>query len=173
MPRFLIIGCSGSGKSTLAEQISSLHGIPYINTDRLFWRRDWSVVSEEEVLQAIDLDAESYVLDGNFAANRDTVWSKVDVIVWLDYARHLVMYRLFKRNMGWWLRRHSPWTDTPMSFLRACSGLLHGFRSHGKKRKSYPAFLSAFPEKEICIVTSPREADALLGLWARDDYGIV
>lgn len=162
MPRYLIIGCSGSGKSTLAKQIATLCQIPYINTDKLYWQSDWSIVSNEEVLAAIDFEAESYVLDGNFVSSRDRVWSKVDTIVWLDYSLPLVMYQLIFRNMGWWLSGSAPWTGTRMSFRRACAGVLHGFKSHGNKRAHYPAYLSQFPQKEIYRITSPKEAQLLL-----------
>ncbi|MFK7844320.1 MAG: hypothetical protein AB8G77_03390 [Rhodothermales bacterium] len=162
MPRYLIIGCSGSGKSTLAEQISVLCRVPYINTDVLYWRSDWSVVSEEEVVESIDLKRESYVLDGNFVSSREKVWSEVDIIIWLDYDLHLIIFRLFVRNMRWWLARHSPWTGTPMGFRRAFSGLLHGLRSHGKKRKSYPGYLSSLSGKEIHVVSNPKKIANLL-----------
>lgn len=162
MSRYLIIGCSGSGKSTLAEQISRICGIPYINTDALYWRSDWSVVPEEEVIEAIDLEAEEYVLDGNFVSSRDKVWSKVDVIIWLDYKLFVVLSRLFFRNMRWWISGYAPWTGTRMSLHRACSGLLHGFRSHGRKLATYSDYLSIFSDKEIHIISSPKEARRLL-----------
>lgn len=168
MPRYLIIGCSGSGKSTFAKQISDLCQIPYINTDVLYWNKDWSVVATEEVLEAIDFQAESYVLDGNFASSRETVWSQMDTIIWLDFDLHLVLYRLFFRNMRWWLWENSPWTGKRMSFRRACSGLWHGLKSHSKKRASYPEYLADFTEKEIHRVSNPKEAlDLLEKLRAR------
>ncbi|MEM8486563.1 MAG: adenylate kinase [Bacteroidota bacterium] len=162
MPRILIIGCSGSGKSTLAKQIASACRLPYINTDALYWNSDWSVVPTETVLAAIDFEAENYVLDGNFASSREQVWRAVDIIVWLDYGLPLVLYRLFFRNMRWWLSDASPWTGKRMSFRRACAGLWHGFRSHGKKRTAYPGYLMDFPDKEIHRISSKKERTLLL-----------
>lgn len=162
MPRYLIIGCSGSGKSTLAQQISTLCGVPYINTDALYWNSDWTVIPEQEVIDAIDLEAENYVLDGNFVSHRGRVWHKADVIIWLNYDLPLVLYRLLKRNMGWWLTRSSPWTGTPISLHRVFSGLRHSYQSHGKKRDSYPAYLASLSDKEIHIVSRPKEVEALL-----------
>ena len=162
MPRYLIIGCSGSGKSTLARQLSVMCNNPYINTDKLYWRSDWSVVPEQEVVKAIDLKAQDYVLDGNFDRHRAEVWRKADVIVWLDYNLLIILYRVFSRNMRWWLNRYSPWTGTPMSFYRALAGVRHSFRSYRKKRKSYPAYLAEFSSKKIYIVSSRREIPRLL-----------
>lgn len=162
MSRYLIIGCSGSGKSTLAQQLSNLCQIPYINTDALYWRSDWSVVPEAEVIAGLDLEAEAYVLDGNFVSSREEVWSRVDVIIWLDYKLPVVLSRLFRRNMWWWITGYSPWTGTRMSLFRAFSGLIHGLKSHGEKRSAYPGYLSKFSHKEIHVVSNSNEAEMLL-----------
>jgi|GEM_PF-6305355 len=163
MSRYLIIGCSGSGKSTLAERIAGLCQIPYINTDALYWRDDWTPVSGEEVLAAIDLDAESYVLDGNFVGVRERVWPKVDTIIWLNYKFHIVFSRLFVRNMTWWISGYSPWTGTRMKLRNVLSGFRHCFKSYRRKRNTYPGFLAGYVDKDVHIVNSPDEIERLLG----------
>ena len=171
MPRILIIGCSGSGKSTLAKQVAAACDMPYINTDALYWNSDWSVVPTDEVLAAIDFQAEDYVLDGNFVARRAQVWEAVDVIVWLNYNLPLVLYRLVSRNLRWWLSGPSPWTGKRMSVRRACAGIWHGLRSHGRKRANYPKYLAEFPDKEVHVLSSPKEVPLFLDmLHARAKY---
>ena len=41
MQQIIVIGVTGSGKSTLAKKLSTTFGYPYIQLDKLFWKKNW------------------------------------------------------------------------------------------------------------------------------------
>ena len=162
MSRYLIVGCSGSGKSTLARKVSKLRSVPHIDTDNLYWNKDWGIASDREVIDQLPLDDDQWVLDGNFVGNRAEVWSRATSIIWIDPPKAKVMYRLSKRNLGWWLFRKSSWTENRMPFKIALSGIIHGWKRFGTIQESYPKFMDEYSDKRIHRIRSKSEYDAFV-----------
>lgn len=162
MSRYIVIGCTGAGKSTLARRISQLCAIPYTDIDALYWRDDWTLCSDEEVVSALPLDSDSWVFDGNFVGHRDQVWSKASAIIWVDPPRGIALYRLIKRNFSWWLFRRPTWTRTRMPFKIALSGIIHGFRRSVNIQSQFPACLADCSEKRIYHIQSGSDQQAFL-----------
>jgi hypothetical protein len=151
MKRVLVIGCSGAGKSTLAAQIAERTGLPFIPTDPFYWEANWQHASRETIDQRVHetISNPTWVLDGNFVAYRNVVWRRADTIIWLDFPLWLVLFRLVKRNVGWWLTRKPVWSGNRMTVRQAWSGICHALRSHGEKRRTYPDYLAAFPDHTV------------------------
>jgi len=141
MKRVLIIGCSGSGKSTLARKIVDECGLPYYDTDSMYWKEDGTLASDDEVVSRIPLDDDEWVLDGNFVTKRDEVWGRADTIIWIDKSRWKTMYQVVKRNLGWWLKRESGWAKERMSLARALSGIRHSWKRYPQVRDHFPQYL--------------------------------
>lgn len=157
MKRVLVIGCSGSGKSTLAAQIAERTGLPFIPTDPFYWEANWQPASRVTTDQRVHEVASRprWALDGNFVGYREVVWQQADTIIWLDYPLWLVLSRLVKRNVGWWLTRKPVWSGNRMTVRQAWSGIRHALRCHREKRRTYPDYLAGFPDHTVLRFQTP------------------
>jgi adenylate kinase family enzyme len=93
--RIIVIGCSGSGKSTLAAALAARLSLPYTPTDPVYWTDDWRPAPATDVRAWADraTAAERWVLDGNFDAERDLVWGRAQLAVWLDLPLTTTLWR--------------------------------------------------------------------------------
>jgi hypothetical protein len=156
--RILVLGCSGSGKSTLAAALAERLGLPFIATDPIYWTPDWRPTPAAEVLAWVDgiTAGDRWVLDGNFDAERELVWARADLAVWLDLPLARTAWQVARRNLGYWLSRKPVWGAAPMSLGRALSGMRHCLRSHPLKRATYPAELARFSKLQVVRIGSRR-----------------
>lgn len=157
--RVVVLGCSGSGKTTLASQLAQRFGLPFVRTDDIYWRADWTPVPEAEVRAWLDATTASaqWMLDGNFDAQRDLLWSRAQLAVWLDLPWSTTVLSAARRNLRWWLTREPIWGGVRMTLSKAASGVRHAVRSHGLKRRTYPDALAAFPNLTVIRIRSRRE----------------
>lgn len=100
MRRILVIGCPGSGKSTLAARLAAVTGLPLIALDRAYWRPGWLASPRGEWGQTIaTLTARpAWIMDGNYSATLPERLARADMVVWLDYPRHVCMRRVIWRT---------------------------------------------------------------------------
>jgi len=165
--RIAVLGCSGSGKSTLAAALSEKLALPYVATDQVFWTDDWRPTPPAGV-RAWLADAVSqrrWIMDGNFDRDRDLLWARADLIVWLDLPLTVVLGQVLRRNLAWWLRRTPVWGGQRMTLARALGGVRHVLRSHGLKHTVYPAWLAACgPKPVVRLRTRADLANWLAGL---------
>ena len=101
MRRIVIVGCAGSGKSTLAQQLGSILNIEVVHLDALYWKPNWEKPSENEWQETVKvlLQKESWILDGNFSSSRKLRFEAADAIIFLDFPRHLCLFRVLKRRL--------------------------------------------------------------------------
>lgn len=144
MPRYIIIGCSGAGKSTLARKIAEICALPYHDTDALYWQKGWLLSSDEEVIDALPLDSEHWVIDGNFVGHREAVWGRATSIIWLDLPTRIIMSRVIRRNLGWCFRRKPTWSGNRMPLRIALCGIVHAWKRFPQIRNNYPTYFDDF-----------------------------
>ena len=167
--RIIVIGCSGSGKSTLAPALAARLDLPYAPTDPVYWTHDWRPAPAADVRAWADraTAAESWMLDGNFDAERDLVWGRAELAVWLDLPLATTLWRVSRRNLGWWVGRTTVWGGNRMTLAKALTGIRHTLRSHAQKHRTYPEALAEFPHLQVARLTSPAAvAHWLAGLSA-------
>ena len=99
-------------------------------------------------------------MDGNFDTNRDTVWKEADCIIWLNYPRLTVFYRVITRNLRWWVTQEEIWSGNRMTLKHAISGIRHAMHSYGKKKRDYPMWLQDY--KYVVVFTSSSDARKFL-----------
>ncbi len=100
--RAIVIGTSGSGKSAFSRQLAEKLGCPYLELDAIYWKDNWQHRDDDDLFAAL-ADATSgpcWVLDGNYTRTRDVTWPRADTVIWLDYPRALVMWRIIRRTLG-------------------------------------------------------------------------
>ena len=158
LKKILVIGTSGSGKSTLAKKIALKLDLPYCPTDRFYWKKDWQPEPSDRVREkAYDFATQpEWVMDGNFDSDRDIVWKEADCILWLNYPRLTVLYRVLSRNLRWWVTQEEIWSGNRMTLKHAISGIRHAMRSYGKKKRDYPLWLKDY--ETVVVFRSSRQA---------------
>jgi adenylate kinase family enzyme len=107
MRRVVVGGSTGSGKTTFSRELALRMGVPVIELDALHWGPGWTEepppAFRARIAKAVEADA--WVVDGNYSVARDLTWGRADTLVWLDYRLAVVLWRLFKRtNRRIWSR---------------------------------------------------------------------
>jgi adenylate kinase family enzyme len=102
--RVVVIGTSGAGKTTLARTIARRLALPHIELDALNWQAGWRDLARSDPAEftrrvAVATVADGWVADGNYAVVRDLVWRNASHLVWLDYARPVIMTRVIGRTL--------------------------------------------------------------------------
>ncbi|MCK9894160.1 adenylate kinase [Frankia sp. AgB32] len=175
MRRVLVIGTSGSGKSTLSRRLAAALAVPHVELDALNHGPDW--VPRPEFAPDVDAatSAPAWVVDGNYSAVLDLVWSRADTVVWLDLPRWLVEWRLVRRTAGrlvlrreLWNGNRERWRDVP----RADHPIRWSWRKHPVYRVRYAERFAAESPDRVCVrLVSPREAEAWCAAVARGGAG--
>jgi len=169
--KILVIGTSGSGKTTLAEKLSKILCIKNIELDALFWKENWTQSSTEEFREKIIdsiKDTQGYIFHGNYNKVKDLTWGNVDTVIWLDYSRVVVMWRVLKRTVRRIITQEELWSGNKetfkKSFLEKDSIVLWAWNTYRKRKEQYSAMVEENPYKirEFIIIKSPKEANTLL-----------
>ncbi len=92
----MVIGCAGSGKSTLARQLASRTGLPLVERDEL------GVLGSAGYLAAIaQMAARPRWIPGAAPYYADElVYPVADTVIFLDYPKPLVLWRVLQRTLG-------------------------------------------------------------------------
>jgi len=103
--RVVVVGTSGSGKTAMAKRIASALDLRFIELDRLHWEPNWealTVTNPDEFVRRVGAvtSDDGWVCDGNYGLVRDLIWRRATNLVWLDYSRAVVMYRVIKRSVA-------------------------------------------------------------------------
>jgi len=170
--RIVVVGTSGSGKTTMALRIASAFELPFIELDSLHWGPNWLALSETDpdefvrrVRDAISADA--WVSDGNYAMVRDLIWPRATHLVWLDYSRAVVMYRVIKRSLVRALDQKELWAGNRESWrrmLRASHPIRFAWRTWRERRMRFEYLLSEAQYQHLAVLRlrRPREAASVL-----------
>jgi len=112
----VVIGCAGSGKSTLARQLAGRTGLPLVERDEL------GVEGSPGYLSAVaEMAARPcWILDGAPYYADELVYSAADTVVFLDYPKVLVLWRVLWRTAKVEVRHRPAGTHRPqgLSALR-------------------------------------------------------
>jgi len=157
------------GKSTLAAALSYKLALPYVATDRIFWTENWRPTpsAEARAWLADVVSDERWVTDGNFDTDRDLLWDRAELIVWLDLPLSVVLGQVLRRNLAWWLRRTPVWGGQRMTLSKALGGVRHVLHSHGLKHATYPAWLAAYASKPVVRLRTKAELASWLAGFSR------
>lgn len=167
--KIVIVGTSGAGKTTLAHALSRKFNMPDIELDALFWEPQWTPAEPEAFQSRVKnvVEGRGWIVHGNYSRVRDMLWNKADVIIWLDYPRRLVWWRIFRRTLTRaWTRDKVCGENTEsfrMSFFSKDSVILWSIRTFNRNRKFYRSLQTdpTFGPK-ILRISSPKQAARLL-----------
>ena len=165
--RIVVVGTTGSGKTTLACRISRLLAVPHVELDALHWGPGWTPAQLDSFRRRVAraLSGEAWVVDGNYSAVRDVVWSRADTVVWLDYTLPVVLWRLARRTLRriftqeelWGGNRERAWVQ----FFTRDSLFLWALRTYPRRRREYPTLFDKSEHAHLAVVRlrSSRAAD--------------
>ena len=115
--RIAVVGSSGSGKSTLAKRLAAVLDLPAIELDAINWRPGWKALSTDdpqafknEVTAAVA--AEAWITDGNYSAVLPGILARATHVVWLDYERPVIMWRVITRSFRRAWTKQELWPGT-------------------------------------------------------------
>lgn len=107
-----MVGVSGSGKSTWARALAAMRDWPHLELDSVYHQASWTPLPppafRAEVAGFIE-DSDCWVIDGNYSAVRDLVWTAADTVVWIDLPRWRTMASLLRRTAGRAVRQEELW----------------------------------------------------------------
>ena len=170
LQRIVVVGTTGSGKTTMASRLAERLGIPHTELDSLNWGPNWTMRPDEEFRTLVDeaTRSEAWVVDGNYSRARDIVWPRADTVVWLDYALSLVLWRIWWRTWGRWVRREVLWGNNRerllTHFFTRDSLFLWALQTYNRRRREYPELLRKpeYSHLELIHLRSPNRAEIWL-----------
>jgi adenylate kinase family enzyme len=170
--RFHVVGTSGSGKTTLARRLAQRLDIPHIELDALHWGPDWTPAPielfRERTFQA--LSGEAWTTDGNYSKVRDIVWSRADIVVWLNFPLLLVLWRVTWRTLRRAITRQELWSGNRESLHEAFFGgesiIRYALQTHRRRKQQYAELFRqpAYRHLRVVELRSPRE----VRLWLEE-----
>ena len=103
MKRVAIIGSGGAGKSVFARELGERTALPVIHLDRLFWKPGWVPMPDDEwrVVHGGLLEADRWIIDGNYSSTMEPRIAAADTVVFLDLPRLVCVWGALQRH-----RRH-------------------------------------------------------------------
>jgi adenylate kinase family enzyme len=109
--RISLVGVPGSGKTTAGRRLAGLLGLPFIELDAIMHQAGWCDLPVNEFRTRVRdaVRGDGWVVDGNYADVRDTVWERADTVVWLDLPRRVAMRRIVLRTVRRALTRQELW----------------------------------------------------------------
>jgi adenylate kinase family enzyme len=169
LERVVVMGTSGSGKTTFARELASLLGATHVELDAFYWGPKWTP-REEFVQDVTRLAAEPrWVVDGNYSAVRDVLWSRATTVVWLDYAFLLTFTRAVSRTVRRMISQETYYAGNRESFRNAFLDF-NGIpwwviRTYRRRRREMPKLMRRpeYRHIEFRVLRNPNEAAAFLG----------
>ena len=98
--KLVVIGPPGAGKTTLSKHLGEIIEINPTHLDSLFWKPGWIKISTAKRLEILDnlVSADKWILDGNYEDIIDRQLAQCEVVIFLDFPRHISLWRVFKRR---------------------------------------------------------------------------
>lgn len=156
--RIVVIGTSGSGKTTLARALAARFAIPRIELDALHWEADWTPALPERFRTrvAAAIAGDRWVVDGGYSATREAVWSRAELLIWLDYPLPLLLWRLFWRACRRIRSREELWNGNRetfrMNFLSRESLFVWVVQTHRRRRREYARLLASPTYADLAVL---------------------
>lgn len=102
-------GAAGSGKTTLAALVARVLRVPHIEIDGLFHGPGWTVRESFESDVAEFVARPAWVTEYQYAIVRDRLTDRIDLLIWLDLPRPVVMRQVTLRTLRRRLLRERLW----------------------------------------------------------------
>ena len=85
--RIAIAGASGAGKTTLAARLASVHGLPRVELDALYYGPGWTRRDDLEATARAALGGPRWITEWQYDEVIPLLAERADLVIWLDYPR--------------------------------------------------------------------------------------
>lgn len=159
--RIAVVGVTSSGKTTLARSLARLLGSTCLELDAIYWQPGWTPPEPELFREQVTaaLAGDRWVVDGSYRNVREIIWTRAQMVVWLDYSLPLVFSRLLRRTLGRLLTREPLFNGNReswrMHFLSRRSLFLWLLQTHGRYRREYRQDFAQSQYAQLRIVRLP------------------
>lgn len=170
--RINVVGTTGSGKSTFSRTLAGLLDISHYEMDRLYWKPNWQAADDEELFESVRqvTGQESWILDGNYTRTTPVKWSRVELVIWLDFSFVRTLWQMLGRVFQRSFSAEEIWPGTGnreslrKAFLSRDSILWWLLITFRRNRRRYLAAMSSPEYEHIRFVRlrSPREVSEFL-----------
>lgn len=120
--RIVVVGSSGSGKTRMAKRIADTLDLPRLELDSVVHQPGWVPLAQDKFTDQVNrfVSGHEWVVDGNYTSlgARESIWPRVDTVVWLDLPRWVIMPRVIIRTLRrvitreeLWNQNREPWTN--------------------------------------------------------------
>lgn len=168
--RIAVVGSTGSGKTTLARQLARQLSLAHVELDALHWDPNWTQAPTPvfRARTAAALAGSAWAVDGNYSKVRDIVWARAGIVIWLDYALPLILWRLSRRTLWRLLTRVELWNGNREHFREVFfsrdSIILWALTTYRRRRREYPTLFARPEYAHLAVVQlrAPRSTRRLL-----------
>lgn len=176
--RIVVVGTSGVGKTTLAKAIAAALAIPHVELDALHWDPGWTAMSIADpnefirrVTQATAGDA--WVVDGNYGMAQQVTWPRATHLVWLDYDRPVIMWRVIRRTLVRAVCRTELWSGNVelwRHLVRPSHPIRWAWSTWRRRRTEFEELLSQQAQGHLIVhrIRRPAEATCVVRELARE-----
>jgi adenylate kinase family enzyme len=167
--RVAVVGPTGCGKTTLAKALAQRLAIPHIELDSFYWDANWEIAPLDVFRARVQpaVAAPTWIADGNYSRVRDLVWTRATALVWLDYSRSLILWRLARRTVRRLFKRELLWNNNRervFDFFKPGAFFQWAFARHTRHHDEYPKLLATpeYAHLHLVRLHSPKETDRWL-----------
>jgi len=100
--RIYIIGNSASGKTSLAKRLSKILRIKSYDLDDFYWQKKFTKKRKPEEVEKLVKKitrGKAWIIEGVYSSCVTCSLEKADLLIWLDYPRRIIIWRLLKRQI--------------------------------------------------------------------------
>lgn len=145
----VIVGTTGAGKTAQAQALAAKLGAAHIGLDALHWQAQWISAPDFATHVERALEAECWVVDGNYSKVQPLLLDHADTVIWLVYSFSTKLRRLFRRTCRRVSTREAVWNGNTETFRKAFlsrdSILVWFFKTYWKQRRRYEARFATLP----------------------------
>lgn len=158
----------------MAEFLAGILGHAHIELDALHWLPDWEMrpLDSFRGMVTTATAAETWVADGNYSKVRDIAWARATTIVWMNYSRAVVLWRIVSRTLRRCVRREVLFSGNRENFSTAMFGresiIVWSMSTFARRRRECPQFFQqpAYAHLTVVELRRPAQAAAFLAQLA-------
>jgi adenylate kinase family enzyme len=166
--RIVIVGTPGAGKTTLAKTLAATLSIPHVELDALHWNTGWqplSITDPDEFARRVDAATagDAWVVEGNYGMVRKLVWPRATHLVWLDYDRPVIMWRVIRRSLHRVVFRTELWSGNVERWrhlLRPSHPIAWAWTTWRRRREEIEALIGQDEQAHLTVHRIRRPAEA-------------